>query len=146
MRAFYIVIYFVFFSFLPGCCVSNSLDLRQILAGADTVEFIFFSQNSSPDTLQVTHKESITTIIYALSPKDLSAEFMDCQPEGRINFLKKRIKLTLLEGTFSMNASCTHISFIYRGKKYTKKISSEGVDFIRFAHKYKMIIEEYDTL
>jgi hypothetical protein len=136
----YGLLIFVFLIF--NAC--NSTDIRQILAGTDTIEIIFYqNQNQAiADTIRVPDKTYIREIIDSFGLID--KPHYKCGYQGKLRFLKSRVNHTILEAEFNLQKDCAYLTFIHHKTLHTRTINAQGVEFLELSRKYKEVLNELE--
>jgi hypothetical protein len=117
----------------------SSVNLRQELAGTDTIEVIFYNPNGqAADTVWVRDKSHIWQLLKGIENKDIPP--LKCGYQGKLNFRKSRVKVLILEAEFNLMPDCAYISFLYQNKLYARELNSDGVAFLELAKKYKEVL------
>lgn len=116
-------------------------DFRQHLAGADTIMLVFYptNENSLNDTVRITEKDLILEFTRNATQK--IDKDKTCKPEGKIIFLKQRVKETLLETDFSIN-HCQFLTFQYQNQQFIHKIDKASLEIIEYARKHRDLLRE----
>jgi hypothetical protein len=136
----HILLILVFFLF--NAC--NRLDIRQILAGTDTIEIIFYQNQKqvNQDTIRVPDKTYIREIINSFGLID--KPHFKCGYQGKLRFLKTRVQHIILEAEFNLEKDCAYLSFIHNQTLHTRTISLQGLEFLELSRKYKDVLNELE--
>ncbi|MCU0444024.1 MAG: hypothetical protein MUE85_03840 [Microscillaceae bacterium] len=126
------------FLVLTAC---SSINIRQLLAGTDTIEIIFYQPNRKivADTIRLQEKAYIRELINSIGLTEQPT--FKCGYQGKLRFLKARVRHTILEAEFNLQKDCAHLSFLHNQALHTRKIDQSGVEFLQMSRKYKEVIE-----
>lgn len=129
--------------FLLNSCLSDRT--RQILAGTDTIEILYYEAGApgklSGEAVSIRDKIYIQELFRFISDEAPKEKNDRCRPLGRMRFLKARIDLLLYEADFILEDGCAVLLLEYKGEILRREILPEGVEFLELARKYKDAIE-----
>ncbi|MEO1652229.1 MAG: hypothetical protein AAFU64_01685 [Bacteroidota bacterium] len=132
---------------LPACLSDRTW---QILAGTDTIEILYYKKGKpgefSGESFSIRDKQFIREFFKSLSDKAPTQVKDNCEPIGRMRFLKARIDLLLYEADFILEEGCAALLLEYEGEVLPREIFPEGVEFLKLARKYKEAIDNEDIL
>jgi hypothetical protein len=124
---------------ISSCCVLN-INKSDILAQADMVRISFYAYedgklNQNYQSIELTKKEEISHILDFISNRN--TKFYKCGYHGSIDFLKNGRSTLEDKMEFNLSSSCNHIVFIKNDHLYSKRLSEQGVIFLK---------EQYDKI
>ena len=122
---------------LAGC--QSYPDLRQELAGTDTLEIIFQDKQKN-DTIIIRHRGFIKKIVQKLHYK--TAPTLALPAQAHLSFLRKNIQLTLLAGTLHSDTAQMVFQCTHQKKTYQYMVGKEARDIIAQARKYPSLLRE----
>jgi hypothetical protein len=125
----------IFGLFCLSSCSSDS-NLNELLAGTDTIEIIFYRNDSQPnaDTLLLKDKGFIKQVIASIEGNSPAYK---CGYEGKMIFRKAQVKEVFLDVEFNLQKDCAHIVYLHKEKLRHRKINAYGVEFLHKARKYR---------
>ena len=124
---------------ISSCCLLN-INKSDILTQADMVRISFYAYedeklNENYQSIELTKKEEISHILSFIS--NSNAKFYKCGYHGSIDFLKNGKSILEEKMQFNLSSGCKHIVFIKNDHLYSKRLSEEGVIFLK---------EQYDKI
>lgn len=117
---------------LISSCVN--IDLKANFRDADTIIISFYGfkeneLNKEYLILEFTSKEEIAKIINFISK--IPAPLYKCAYQGAIDIFKNGESILNEKMEFNISEDCQHIIFIYNTKLISRKITNDGINFLR---------------
>ncbi len=143
-----ILILFCMLSIFAAC--RSSLDIRQEVAGLDSIQFIFdeYKENENdsnyeenkkskqPLKILLKDKHHRRNFVNSLAIQNSNINIKNLKKIGTIIFKRMNVKVDLLEGDILIQKNEFYFHCQFNQKKYLRKIEKEGIEILNFIQQF----------
>ncbi|HAS43248.1 MAG TPA: hypothetical protein DCS93_22400 [Microscillaceae bacterium] len=133
-------IYFICVGWLLSGCEVNPL--FRPLAKTNAYDLVFFKTKDVKEsfTLKVTDKHLVNDMyVHYIANEALN---QPCAADFDGEMIFKNGATLLLKIKFSLNPTCSYVTYTLKGKKYQRKLTADGVRFLSTARDIKFIVQD----
>ncbi|TAE70906.1 MAG: hypothetical protein EAZ85_11375 [Bacteroidetes bacterium] len=123
-----------------------SLDIRQELAGIDSIHFTFYINKEKPLKVLFKDKHYRRNFVNSLSIENIDIDKKKLQKTGKIIFKKINVGIDLLEGNILTYKNQFYFQFQFKQKEYIRQINKEGIEIIEFVQQFPEVAEGFRIL
>ena len=133
-------IYFICVGWLLSGCEVNPL--FRPLAKTNAYDLVFFKTKNIKEsfTLKVTDKHLVNDMYVRYMANEALNQPCVADFDGEMIF--KYGTKPLLKVKFSLNPACSYVTYTLEGKKYQRKLTTDGVEFLNTARDIRFIVQD----